>query len=135
MVESLLGEFPLRYWRTYLLTCLIMEISDRDPKSAFFKLFKYKRKRVVSLDHCIEKIMISKEIRYENTIHDVLLESDQSCPTMKWYIVSLLDHVAKEIVLKSEVIALFESEFHARETVYCEYRRHRTDSKLEELCQ
>ena len=34
MVESLLGEFPLRGWRTYLLTCLIMEISEIGLKSA-----------------------------------------------------------------------------------------------------
>ena len=43
--------------------------------------------------------MISKEIRYENTIHDVILELDRSCLTMKWYTVSFLDPVAKETVL------------------------------------
>ena len=32
MIESLVGEFPLRGWRTYLLTCLIMEISERYSK-------------------------------------------------------------------------------------------------------
>ena len=29
IVESLLGEFPLRGWRTYLLKRLIMNISER----------------------------------------------------------------------------------------------------------
>ena len=43
MVKSLLDEFPLRGWQTYLLTCLIMEISERDSKSAIFKPSKYKK--------------------------------------------------------------------------------------------
>ena len=34
MVDSLLGKFPLRGWRTYLLICLIIYISERDSKAA-----------------------------------------------------------------------------------------------------
>ena len=33
MLESLLGKSPLRGWRTYLFTCLIMEISERDSEA------------------------------------------------------------------------------------------------------
>ena len=77
--------------------------------------------------------MISKEIRYENTIHDVILELDRSCLTMKWIAVFLLYHVANVIVFTYETITLFESEFDPREAIYCEYRRHRVDSPLEEL--
>ena len=33
MVESLLGESPLRGWRTYLLTSIIMDISERDSEA------------------------------------------------------------------------------------------------------
>ena len=33
MLESLLGEFPLRGWRTYLLICLIIETSERDSEA------------------------------------------------------------------------------------------------------
>jgi len=83
MAESLLGEFSLRGWQTYLLTRLIMNISEIYSKAAIFKPSKYKSKRAVFLNHYIEKIMISKEIRYENTIHDVILELDRSCLTMK----------------------------------------------------
>ena len=76
IVKSQLYEFQLRMWRSYLLTCLIMEISERGSKSAIIKPSKHKIKGAVFLDHCIKKIMISKEIRYENTIHDVLLKLD-----------------------------------------------------------
>jgi len=133
MVESLFVEFPLRGWRTYLLTCLIMEISERGSKSAIFKPSKYKRKTVVFLGHCIKIIMISKEIRYENTIHDVILELDRSCLTMKWYTVSFLDHVANVIAFTYEAINLFESEFDPREAIYSEDRSMRVNSSLEEL--
>ena len=130
MVESLLGEFPLRGWRTYLLTCLIMEISERDSEAIQildmdvdtqskesqeindidatpekFKPSKYKIKRAVFLNHCIKKIMISKEIRCENKIHDVILELDRSCLTMKWYTVYFLDHIANVIVFTYEAIS------------------------------
>ena len=33
MVESLLGEFPLRDWETYLLTSLTMSFFERDSKA------------------------------------------------------------------------------------------------------
>ena len=65
MVESLLGELSLRGWTTYLLTCLIMEITERGSKAEIFKPSKYKRKRAIFLDHCIKKIIISKEIRFK----------------------------------------------------------------------
>ena len=83
IVESLLDELPLRGWRTYLLTCLIIDISERGSKAAICKPSKHKRKRAVFLNHCIDQIIVSKEIRYENIIHDVLLELDRSCLTMK----------------------------------------------------
>ena len=133
MVESLLGEFPLCGWRTYLLTCVIMEISERGSKSAIFKPSKNKRKRSDFLNNCIQNIMISKEIRYENTIHDIFLELDRSCLTMKWITVSFLDHVATVIVFTYEAITLFESEFDPRKAIYSEDRRERVDSPLEEL--
>ena len=60
MVESLLDEFPLHDWRTYLLTRLIMKFSEKDSRAALFDPFKYKRKRAVFLAHCIKKVMISK---------------------------------------------------------------------------
>ena len=41
MVESILGEFPLRGWRTYLLTCLIMAMSERGSTAVIFKPSKY----------------------------------------------------------------------------------------------
>jgi len=133
MVESLLGEFPLRGWRTYLLTCLIMEISERSSKAAIFKPSKYKRKRAVFLNHCIKTKILSEEIRYENTIHDVIFELNRSCLTMKWYTVSFLDHVAKELVFTYEAITLFESEFDPRKAIYSEDISMRVDSPLEEL--
>ena len=133
MIDSLFGELSLCGWQIYLLTCLIIEISERSSKVAIFKPSKYKIKRAVFLNHCIEKIMISKEIRYENTIYDVLLEIDRSCLTMKWYTVSFLDHVTKEIVFTYEAITLFESEFDPREAVHSKDRRKRVDSSLEEL--
>ena len=71
--------------------------------------------------------MISKEIRYENTIHDILLELDRSCLTMKWITVSTV------IVFTYEAITLFESEFDPRKAIYSEDRRKRVDSPLEEL--
>ena len=61
------------------------------------------------------------------------MENDRSCLTIKWYIVSFLDHVTKEIVFIYEAITLFESEFDPREAVYCEYIRHKADSPIEEL--
>ena len=78
--------------------------------------------------------MIWNELRYGNTIHDVVLESDRSCLTMKSYNDSFFDHVAKVIVFTHERISLFEIAFDPRDAVYCEYRRHGADSPLEELC-
>ena len=75
--------------------------------------------------------MISKEIRYENTKHDVILELDRSYLTMKWYTVSFLDHVANIIVFTYEAITLFESEFDPRKAFYSEDRSMRIDSPLE----
>ena len=123
MVETLLGEFPLRGWRTYLLTCLIMEISEKDSKATEIldedvdtrykeshviididtisdNLFsyKYKRKRAVFLNHCIEKIMKSKQIRFENIKKDVLLDIERLHLIINRSTVSFLDQVAKEIV-------------------------------------
>ena len=77
--------------------------------------------------------MISKEIYFENTIHDVLLELDRSCLTMKWYTVSFLDHIANVIVFTYEAISLFESEFDPRKAIYSKDRNMRIDSSLEEL--
>jgi len=77
--------------------------------------------------------MISKEIRYENTIHDVILELDRSCLTIRWYTVSFLDHVANVIVFTYEAITLFASEFDPRKAFYSEDRRKMADSPLEEL--
>ena len=77
--------------------------------------------------------MISKEIYFENTIHDVILELDRSCLTMKWYTVYFLDHVANVIVFTYEAITLFESEFDPRKAIYSEDRNMRVDSSLEEL--
>ena len=90
------------------MTCLIIEISERDSKAIdildengnnqYKKSYeiididaipeisnpcKYKIKRAVFLNHCIQKIMISKEIRYENTIHDVVLDNERLCLTMR----------------------------------------------------
>ena len=83
IVESLLGEPPLRGGRAYLLTRIIIDISERDSRAVLFKPSKYRRKRAVFLNHCIQKIMISKEIRYENTIHDVVLDNERLCLTMR----------------------------------------------------
>ena len=82
MIDSLLGEFPLFGWRTYLLTCLkykstvrneiskaskiildkyfdtqykdLPEIIDIDAIPNNFISYKYKRTRAVFLNHCIE---------------------------------------------------------------------------------
>ena len=110
-----------------------MDISERYSKASIFKPSKHRRKRVVFLNHCIDKIMISKEIRYENTIHDAILDLNRSCLTMKWYTISFLDHVANVIAFTYEAINLFESEFDPREAIYSEDRSMRVNSSLEEL--
>ena len=48
MVENLLDEFPLRGCRTYLLTCLIIEISERGSKSAILNHLNIKEKELFS---------------------------------------------------------------------------------------
>ena len=108
MVESLLGEFPLRSCQTYLLTYLIMDISERDSKAIeildenadtqskesheiididaipeFLKPSKYKRRRAGFLNHYIEKIMESKQIRFENTNQEVFLKIECLYLTIK----------------------------------------------------
>ena len=88
-----------------------MEISERGLKSAIFKPSKHKRKRAVFLDHCIEKIMISKEIHFENTIHDVLLDLDRLCLTMRRITDYFLDHVTNVICFTYETITLFQGSF------------------------
>ena len=110
-----------------------MDISERYSKASIFKPSKHRRKRVVFLNHCIDKIMISKEIRYENTIHDAILDLNRSCLTMKWYTDSFLDHVSKVTVFTYEAITLFESKFDPRKAVNYEDRSKRIDSPLEEL--
>ena len=78
--------------------------------------------------------MISKEIRCENKIHDVILELDRSYLPMRCITVSFLDHVVNVLFFTYEEITLFESEFDPRETFYYDDRSTRVDSPLEELC-
>ena len=59
---------------------------------------KYKRKRAVLLNHCIEKTMKSKQIRFENIKKDVLLEIKCLHLIINRSTVSFLDQVTKEIV-------------------------------------
>ena len=77
--------------------------------------------------------MISKEIHFENTVHDVLLDLDRLCLTMRRITDSFLDHVANVIVFTYEAITLFESEFDPRKAIYSEDISMRVDSPLEEL--
>ena len=103
-----------------MLTCLIIEISERDSKAIdildengntqckeSYEIIdidaipeisnpcKYKRKRALFLNHSIEKIMESKQIHFENSKQGVILEIELLSLTMNWSTVSFLDHVAK----------------------------------------
>ena len=110
------------------------EIIDIDAIPEMSNPCKYKRKRAVLLNHCIGKTMKSKQIRFENTKQEVILEIKRLSLTMNWITVLFLDHVPKEIVFTDTAIRLFESEYDLKVAVYYNENRPRSPSPLESLC-
>ena len=88
---------------------------DIDSTPEFFNTSQNKRKRAVSLNHCIEKIMISKEIHCENRRQEVLVEIEHLRLTMRWITVYFLDHVTNVICFTYEAITLFQGSFDPKE--------------------
>ena len=102
MVESLLGEFPLRDWETYLLTSLTMSFFERDSKAIEIldenidNLSKESPEIIdISLHRKNNRFESNRLQKYKQ---DGLFEIQRLHLTIDWDTVSFLDHVKKDVL-------------------------------------